>query len=74
MSLQPYNPNAKCAACGSTDIATSLCKGHAMHTQPLMHRTCRNCGNAWDETPLDAPTEFGPNKIIDGDLKKSLGS
>ena len=68
-----YQADARCKACGGERVMQILCKTHigaGSHLTPLIHRACVRCGNTWNELPLDAPTDFGLNKITDGDLKK----
>ncbi len=80
--MNTYNDQARCTACGSTRIAAKYCTGHEKpdrtfadppitHHAPLIHRTCNNCGFTWDELPINSATDFGPNKIANGDLSKS---
>lgn len=58
--MESYNEDAKCPKCGGTDIR---CLYHPywyygtpeeQHSEPLMHRFCRNCQFGWLEKPLDA--------------------
>ena len=66
----PYDPEAVCEKCGSTDVFTSLCDNsnaanscnRFLDTMPWdrevehMDRTCRRCGYDWWEAPISPKT------------------
>lgn len=58
--MQPFNPEAKCAKCGSDDIHSKFCYRRVCWKWPNriegeqhMHRYCQICRYDWVEAPLD---------------------
>ena len=65
MTLQRFQPTAKCNKCGGTIVSVRFCAGapcdhwgnhcgRSMNSDPVMHRRCERCCHWWDEVPLDA--------------------
>ena len=47
-TLLPYKANRPCAKCGNKKARTDY-----RSIRNIMLRTCVNCGNVWEELPLD---------------------
>lgn len=71
--MKKYDPDATCVKCGSGKKAKSryyepdpadIRVGSIPADDPgYIQRTCKNCGHAWDEVPLDRKSNF--DKYVD---------
>jgi len=61
--MQPFNPDAKCAKCGSDNIHSIFCVDPRYYSscrkwpnevrEEHIHRNCKTCRYEWLEAPLD---------------------
>ena len=71
--MQPFDPAAICAKCGSDQITARYCTesfyfsgNHPRHERhPAIHRHCQRCHYEWLEMPLDLSPVIEAKKVVD---------